>query len=38
VRDSIMSTPCISGVPGKCRWKKSSLTETFLFATMRRPG
>ena len=35
---SIMSTPGISGDPGKCPWKKSSLTVTFLTALMRRPG
>ena len=38
VSDSIISTPGISGVPGKCPWKNSSLTVTFLIATMRRPG
>ena len=26
------------GVPGKCPWKKSSATVTFLTATSRRPG
>ena len=35
---SIMSTPGISGAPGKCPWKKSSLTVTFLTATSRLPG
>ena len=35
---SIMSTPGISGAPGKCPWKNSSLTVTFLTATTRRPG
>ncbi len=35
---SIISTPGISGVPGKCPWKKSSLTVTFLTATSRLPG
>ena len=28
----------ISGEPGKCPWKNSSLTVTFLTATRRRPG
>ena len=31
---SIISTPGISGAPGKCPWKKSSLTVTFLTALM----
>ena len=35
---SIIRTPGISGSPGKCPWKKSSFTVTFLTATMRRPG
>ena len=35
---SIISTPGISGAPGKCPWKKSSLTLTFLTALTRRPG
>ena len=35
---SIIRTPGISGAPGKCPWKKSSLTVTFLTATIRRPG
>ena len=35
---SIMSTPGISGSPGKCPWKNSSFTVTFLTATIRRPG
>ena len=35
---SIISTPGISGAPGKCPWKNSSLTVTFLTATTRRPG
>ncbi len=35
---SIMSTPGISGAPGKCPWKNSSETVTFLYATTRRPG
>ena len=38
VSDSIISTPGMSGVPGKCPWKNSSFTVTFLTATMRRPG
>ena len=38
VSDSIISTPGMSGVPGKWPWKNSSLTVTFLTATMRRPG
>jgi hypothetical protein len=36
--DSIISTAGISGVPGKCPWKNSSLTVTFLIATTRRPA
>ncbi len=35
---SIISTPGIVGRPGKCPWKNSSLTVTFLAATTRRPG
>ncbi len=38
VSDSIMSTPGMSGAPGKCPWKNSSETVTFLTATMLRPG
>src|SRR5262245_46461918 len=38
VSDSIIKTAGISGVPGKCPWKNSSLTVTFLIATIRRPG
>ena len=34
----IISTPGISGAPGKCPWKNSSLTVTFLTATKRTPG
>ena len=35
---SIISTPGMSGAPGKWPWKNSSLTVTFLAATRRRPG
>ncbi len=35
---SIMRTAGISGLLGKCPWKKSSLTVTFLNATSRFPG
>ena len=36
--DSSISTAGMSGAPGKCPWKNSSLTVTFLTATSRRPG
>ena len=38
VSASIISTAGISGEPGKCPWKNSSLTVTFLTATSRLPG
>ena len=38
VRASIMSTPGMTGIPGKCPWKNSSPTVTFLYATSRFPG
>ena len=38
VSASIISTAGISGDPGKCPWKNSSLTVTFLNATSRSPG
>ena len=34
----MMRTPGIRGTSGKCPWKKSSLTVTFLMAVIRRPG
>ena len=38
VSDSISRTPGIRGTSGKCPWKNSSLTVTFLTAEIRRPG
>ena len=38
VSASIISTAGISGLSGKCPWKNSSLTVTFLTATSRFPG
>ena len=36
--DSIIMTPGMVGAPGKCPWKYSSFTVTFLTATSRFPG
>ena len=36
--DSSIMTPGSTGAPGKCPWKNSSLTVTFLTATSRRPA